>query len=79
MKIIRLISVVSLCAIVIININCSIQDPISTKLLDTSLSVDTLKINGITSYTYQIAPKIGRHDRLYVGLNKNYIFQPLRV
>ena len=74
MKIIRLISVVSLCTIIIININCSIQDPISTKLLDNSLSADTLRISGITSYTYQIVPKIGRHDRLYVGLNKNYIF-----
>ncbi len=74
MRIIRLISIVSLFIITIVNINCSIQDPISTQLLDNSLTADTLIISGITSFTYQIAPKIGGYDRLYIGSNNNYSF-----
>ena len=74
MKIIRLISFISLCTVPLININCSIQDPISSQLLDDNLTADTLRIGGITSYTYQIAPKIGSHDRLYIGSNNDYSF-----
>ena len=74
MRIIRLISVACLFFIAIVNINCSIQDPISSQLLDNSLTADTLIISGISSFTYQISPKIGSHDRLYIGSNNNYNF-----
>ena len=50
----------------IINWNCA-EEPINVDLSHLSQTADTLTLNAITGFTYQVPPEIGSIKRLYVG------------
>ena len=61
----RLICALGLSSILFLNINCS-EEPIQIDLSNINQSLDTLSLNNISGFTYQISPEIGLYQSLYV-------------
>ena len=73
----RFISFLGLSSILFFNVNCS-EEPIETDLSNINQSLDTLSLNDISGFTYQISPEIGSYQSLYVG-EKNYFSFPFSL
>ena len=69
----RLISIIGLSSFTFLFINCSV-DPIQTDLSNINQSLDTLTINNISGFTYQVSPDISSYQKLYIGNNNNFSF-----
>ena len=69
----RLICALGLSSILFLNISCS-EEPIQTDLSNINQSLDTLSLNNISGFTYQISPEIGLYQSLYVGEKNNFLF-----
>ena len=66
MKKIKNLDLHILITLVFLSWNCS-EDPLSVKLDDSNLIIDTLSLSKISAYNYLIPPNIGSSDRLYLG------------
>ena len=69
----RLICALGLSSILFLNISCS-EEPIQTDLSNINQSLDTLSLNNISGFTYQISPEIGLYQSLYVGEKNSFLF-----
>ena len=69
----RLTSIIGLSSFVFIYLNCSVE-PIQTDLSNINQSIDTLTINNITGFTYQVSPEISSYQKLYIGSENNFSF-----
>ena len=69
----RLTSIIGLSSFVFIYLNCSVE-PIQTDLSNINQSIDTLTINNITGFTYQVSPEISSYQKLYIGSKNNFSF-----
>ena len=69
----RLISTIGLSSVLFLHLNCSIE-PIQTDLSNLNQSLDTLTINNITGFTYQVSPDISSYQKLYIGKKNNFSF-----
>ena len=69
----RLISIIGLSSVLLLHLNCSVE-PIQTDLSSIKQSLDTLTINNITGFSYQVSPDISSYQKLYIGDNNNFSF-----
>tara|TARA_Y100001970_G_scaffold271430_1_gene366663 strand:- start:1685 stop:2899 length:1215 start_codon:yes stop_codon:yes gene_type:complete len=69
----RLITAAGLSSFLLLLINCS-EDPIQADLSTNDLSLDTLLLQNISGFTYQISPDISAYKKLYIGNRENFTF-----
>ena len=69
----RLISTIGLSSVLFLHLNCSFE-PIQTDLSNVNQSLDTITINNISGFTYQVSPDISSYQKLYIGSNNNFSF-----
>ena len=69
----RLISTIGLSSVLFLHLNCSFE-PIQTDLSNVNQFLDTLTINNISGFTYQVSPDISSYQKLYIGSNNNFSF-----
>ena len=69
----RLLFYIGLSSFLFILTNCS-EEPIQTDLSNIGKSIDTLIINDISGYSYQISPEISNYNKLYIGSQDEFSF-----
>ena len=69
----RFISIIGLSSVLLLHLNCSVE-PIQTDLSSIKQSLDTLTINNITGFSYQVSPDISSYQKLYIGDNNYFSF-----
>ena len=69
----RFITAAVLSSFLMLIISCS-EDPVQTDLSANDLLLDTLLLENISGFTYQISPDISAYKKLYIGNTQNFSF-----
>ena len=69
----RFITAAVLSSFFMLIISCS-EDPVQTDLSANDLLLDTLLLENISGFTYQISPDISAYKKLYIGNTQNFSF-----